>query len=354
MLFFDIDDAAPLHDIEGLTAYLKSSITPPATLTVEAYTAMGLRARKEHDAARHEFLTGSVLIKTPQVAKAIATLESMVRKNSRRTDAVRPGLIISGDGSMGKTTITKTLMRTVFDAYRTQFPDFERDNRHPVVYLEVPAGSTGKSLLVAFARCLGLTVALRETQQSLMERVSEALRAARTQLVVVDELQNLAQKNRGNGESIQVLRQLHSWVPAIFVFSGINLRDGALFSGPAGRQLSGRFTLQELERFTLATPEARRLWSQLIKAFEKTSLLMNHTPGTLEPFAEYLHTLTGGSIATLGKIMTGCAIDLIGEGNPAAETITKALIDKQPRDMSAEHYEAVSAIRTRTAVKKGA
>ena len=354
MDFIDTIDAAPLHEIEGLTAYLKSRISPPTSITLDRYAALDLPQRRRYDAARLDYLEGNVLIRTPQVTKALTTMESMVRKNGRRADVVRPGLIISGDGSMGKTTITKTLMRTVFDAYSAQFPDFEKDSRHPVVYIEVPAGSTGKLLMVAFARCLGLTVATRDTQDTLMVRVSTALKAARTQLIVVDELQNLSAANRGNGESIQVLRQLHSWIPAIFVFSGVNLREGNLFSGPAGRQLSGRFTLHELDRFSLTTPTDKKVWNALIRAFEKTSLLFAHETGMLAPLSEHLHTLSGGSIATLGKMLTGCARDLIDRGDPGNETITQTVIDAQPRDMSAENFERTTVIRKRTTTKKGA
>lgn len=353
-MFTDYVDERPLHEIEGLTAYLRSSINPPARLTLSDYTTLSITKRAEYDAARDRHLSGNIIIKTPQVSAAMSAVGTMIRKNDRRADTVRPGLIISGDGSMGKTTIAKTLMREVFNEYQKQFPDFEKDGRHPVVYVEVPAGSTGKLLLVAFARCLGLTIASRETQDTLMVRVSNALRSARTQLIVVDELQNLSAANRGNGESIQILRQLHSWVPAIFVFAGINLRTGQLFSGPAGRQLSGRFTLHELDRFTLASTKERGLWQAIIREFEKELMLFAHAPGMLAPVSAELHDLTGGSIATLGRLLTGTARDLIDKRSPADETMTIETVAKQPRDMAADHHHHFTTTRKAKTTKKGA
>lgn len=353
-MFTDIEDELPLHQIEGLTAYLKTSIKPPTRIPLAEYTAMNARKRDEYDAARDHYLSGSVLVETPQVSNALSAIDTMIRKNNRRADTVRPGLIISGDGSMGKTTITKALMRMVFDAYTVQFPDFEKESRHPVVYIEVPAGSTGKLLLVAFARCLGLTIAARDTQDTLMVRVSNALKAARTQLIVVDELQNLSAANRGTGESIQILRQLHSWVPAIFVFAGIHLRHGQLFSGPAGRQLSGRFTLHELDRFGLGSTTEKVLWRAIVRAFEKDLLLLAHTPRTLDPLYEQLHDLSGGSIATLGKLLTGSARDLIAKQDPENEFITLKLINAQPRDMAADQHHRIVLKHKATTTRKGA
>jgi len=353
-MFTDIEDEIPLHEIEGLTAYLKTSIKPPAAIPLSEFTSLNTRQRAEYDAARDHYLSGSVIVQTRQVSDAHSVVDTMIRKNNRRADTVRPGLIISGDGSMGKTTITKILMRKVFNAYTNQFPDFEKESRHPVVYIEVPVGSTGKLLLVAFARCLGLTIAARDTQDTLMVRVSNALKAARTQLIVVDELQNLSAANRGNGESIQILRQLHSWVPAIFVFAGINLRQGQLFAGPAGRQLGGRFTLHELDRFGLGSIAEKKHWRALVRAFERELLLFDRTPNSLDPFCEQLHDLSGGSIATLGKLLTGTARDLIARQDPANEIITLELISAQPRDMAADEHHRITLKHKTSTRRKGA
>jgi len=336
----------PHVTLGALTGYLQSSIRPPEKISLAAYKAMTAAQQRSYNRDRDYYLDGSILLQTPQVVAANDAVEKMVRRNTRRADAPRPGLIISGPGSMGKTTITRTIMRSLYDSYAQQFPGFEQQNRHPVVYIEVPVTSTGKSLLKAFAHFFGITVATRDTQESLMIRVTEALRAVKTELVVVDEIHNLSAANRGNGESIQTLRQLHSQVPAIFVYAGINLRDGHLFEGPTGRQLSGRFAIHEIQHFTLASAKQRSLWRALVRAFEKELLLFSHEPKSLDEFSDHLHDITGGSIATLSKVLSGCARDLIANNDPDNESITLELIDAQLRDMAAADQEKALTART--------
>lgn len=333
--FTERDDAPPLSTLEGLTRYLESDSAPPDRLTIAQYSALNVKQRHQHDEARLDHLAGNVIIYTPQVKDAALNVEKMVGRNRRLPHDKRPGLILTGDGSAGKTTTSQVAMKSVYADYATQFPNMRRDGRVPVVYVEVPTGSTGKLLMVAFARFFGMTVAARDTQDTLMVRVCEALRQARTELIIVDELQNLDTANRGSGESIQALRQLHSQVLGIFVLSGVALRHSKLFTGSTGRQLSARMTFLDLQPFTLANKLATREWRGVIRAFEKEMPLLDHEVGSLAQHSDVIHSHTGGSISTLGKIFASSANALIRAGNPSAEAISLELLLSQPRDKSA-------------------
>ncbi|WBM79116.1 ATP-binding protein [Cryobacterium breve] len=331
----DVEDERPLSTLEGLTRYLKSDSEAPAKLTIDQYTALDRAVRNRYDTGRLDYLAGNVIVVTPQVKEVRTLVENMVGNNRRRPEDKRPGLILSGGGTAGKTSSTQLAMRRVYDDYAAQVPNMAERGRHPVVYVEVPFGSNGKSFLTAFTRFFGMTVTNRETQSSLMDRVCEALHRAKTELIVVDELQNLNNQNRGNGESIQVLRQLHSQVLGIFVLAGVNLGESPLFEGPTGQQLASRMTFLELHSFSRANKQSNSEWRGLIRAFEKEMPLLAHTVGSLTEHSDVIHSHTGGSISTLAKIFYSSTNALIHADNPHAESISLKLLLAQPRDKTA-------------------
>ena len=348
----DREDKLPLSTLNGLTEYLESDTTPPEKFTVAQYSAFNRTQRNRYNEERFDHLAGNVIILTPQVKEARDLVADMVTYNRRLPQEKRPGLILSGDGAAGKTSTMQMTMMKVYKDYAARFPAMAQHGRHPVVYVEVPFGSTGKSLLEAFARFFNMTIATRDTQSTLMTRVCEALRQAKTELIVVDELQNLSTATRGSGESIQALRQLHSQVLGIFVLSGVKLRESPLFTGPTGRQLSSRLAFRDLQSFTLANKHAASEWRGLIRAFEKEMPLFAHTVGSLAAHSEAIHSHTAGSISTLAKIFASSANAVIRAGDPSAESISLELLLAQPRDKSAmeageEHLPLKAAIATK-------
>ncbi|WP_160175884.1 ATP-binding protein [Cryobacterium roopkundense] len=331
----DRDDELPLSTLPGLTHYLKSDISAPKRLTIAQYEALDVGQRSQYNRGRLDHLAGNIIIVTPQVREAREAVGKFITDNRRLPHDKRPGLILTGDGTAGKTTTLQSTMLKVYAEHTKTFPQAAQRGRHPIAYIEVPYACTGKSLLEAFARFFGLTVAARDTQVTLMMRVCEAFRQAKTELIVIDELQNLSAGNRGSGESIQVLRQLHSEVLGIFILCGVNLRESQLFAGPTGRQLSGRFTFQDLQSFTLADTTAQIHWRGIIRGFEREMPLLAHTVDSLTKHSKALHCHTAGSISTLAKIFISSANTLIRADDPQAESITLELLLAQPRDKSA-------------------
>src|SRR5690606_17352783 len=106
------------------------------------------------------------------------------------------------------------------ESYAARFPDWRRFDHIPVAYVEVPAGSTGKALLKEFAGYLGLSDQNRESTSDIRTKVVAALRRAHTQLIVVDELHNLAGRSAGLGEAVDLLKGLHNDLAATFLYAG--------------------------------------------------------------------------------------------------------------------------------------
>jgi hypothetical protein len=238
---------------------------------------------------------------------------------------------------MGKTAAALAAMKTVFNKYRREVPDFREFGRLPVVYVEVPAGSTPKSMMAQFAKFLGLPVETRATLDSLQRTVVCVLQEVGTKLIVVDELHHLSDTNRSNIESSDLLKSLSNQVSATFVYAGINLHGGRVLAGERGQQIAGRFTMQSLHRYTTANADEWRLWNGIVRAFEEEFCLLNHKPGDLADHSAYLYDRTQGAIGSLVHLLTLAAQLLVLEDfGPEDERITLDLLDTIDVDIAAQ------------------
>jgi hypothetical protein len=341
------DQTADINGREQLHRRLAATVEQPTILSRTEYLGLSGPGRDCYDRARVLYLSGGILVNTPALRAAKKTLRRLLGENLGRNSG-HTGLMLSGDSTLGKTTIAESLMKYVFRSYRSQFPDFEGEGRVPVVSVEVPAGCTGKLLMIAFARFFGLSIARTETADSIRNRVVQALNAAGTQLVVVDELHNLTAANRGNGESVDILKALHNQVPATFLYAGIDLDNGALLGGSRGQQLSARFARTDLTRFNHSDPDRAAEWYNIVGTFEKSLCLADHEAGSLREMSRYLHERTNGSIGSLGRLLAGTAIELIVDPDGRPEALTKELLDDQTLDMAAETAYASRPISKKT------
>lgn len=336
MKLFTDEVLEPLTRAEGLASYLKGSEEPLALPDADSYNNMSPEAREELNTKRIAYLGSDLTIRTPEIRSAILKVVHLILLNGTRNSG-RCGLMISGESGTGKTTAAKAAMKYVYTRYRRDQPELDRLGRVPVVYIEVPPGSTGKALASQFARFLGLPVQPRDTLEYLLHLVSSGLTEAGTKLVVVDELHNLKRTNPGNSESVDVLKSLSNRIPATFVYVGINIHQGAFLAEERGRQVAGRFSFEQLGNYGLANEAERNLWNTIIELFEKDLGLISHNPGDLGGLAKYLHERTRGSIGSLAHLLVGAAQMLIFTGrSPENERLTREDLDDVALDLATE------------------
>ena len=344
MLQFHTTDRPPsLHRHEGLMQYLESPLTPPAKLSAAELTALSDQRRSAYDRARIIHLSGGIVIETPKLQEARRLLTQSFALNVARNSG-HAGVMLTGDSTLGKTTSAVALMRYVYNADKRQFPEFREHSRIPVAYVDVPPASTGKRLLATFAEFYGLTVTTRDSTNSLQSRVVDMINTVGTQLIVVDELHNLASRSVGAGESVDLLKGLSNDVPATFVYAGINLTesDGVL-GGARGNQIGSRFAVVKMEALELGYAPDRKTWHRLLSAFEAQLRLTEHETGTLNRLSDYLYGRTSGAIGSLSRLLTGAAIEAI-QNPELPEQITEELLETRTLDHTAETRKS----RTRT------
>jgi hypothetical protein len=125
------------------------------------------------------------------------------------------------------------------------------------------------------------------------------------------------------------LKYFTEYLPATFVYAGIDVERCGVFTGTRGRQLAGRCGLICTGAFPY-----REEWIQLIAALEATLRLHHHEPGSLPVAqAKYLHQRTGGMIGRLTHLIRGAAIRAILGGQ---EALNRALLDTVHIDHAAE------------------
>lgn len=338
MLFHQPDRPASLHRREGLTDYLSAPPVKPRQVTKLELDAMSATDRLAYDRQRQLHLSGGIILNTPHLIEARRLLEACFAENMGRNSG-HSGLMVSGASTLGKTTTIKALMRLVFRQYGKSFPDFTQHGHVPVVYVQVPPGSTPKLLMKEFADFFGLSIRSSESMVSIRSRVRDLMAAANSQLIVVDELQNLAGRTAGNGESVDLLKNLHNDLAATFVYAGIDLTEGTLLAGPRGQQLAGRFTVLNMTPFNLANSDDRATWKGLLPGFENELLLTAHEPGTLRDLSDYLFERTGGSIGSLARLVTGAALRAITDPK-LPERVDRSLMDTIRLDFTAEQHHA--------------
>ncbi|WP_157157603.1 ATP-binding protein [Diaminobutyricimonas sp. LJ205] len=323
--------------LEPLTNYLKSAEpVMPEALSDSAYRKLSDAARNEYDDARAAYLSGGIFLRTGYYSEARRMLFDCF-ENNHANNTGNTGTMLSGEGTVGKTTIAKKLMKWVYADYKRVFPDFERHNRIPVVYVEVPTSSTGKALMVGFADFLGLTYRPGDSMTSLRGRVTQALNDAGTQLVVVDELHNLSRSTVATGETVQILKELHDDLPATFMYAGVKLTtEGKLLDGPLGQQVAGRFSILEMHRYSIGNPQSKAVWNGVVEGFARNLTLRHQEPDALLEMATYLWERTNGNISSLSSLLTGTAQHVIRNPHITEERLDKALLDTRVLDFAAE------------------
>lgn len=334
-MYFSAEIAPSLDRREGLSQILMDLPKRPTMPSLAEYRAMAIPERQTIDAERLSYLSQGLTVATPQVRQLLNQVRLAIINNRDKVSG-RGGVMVSGESTVGKTTACLALMRGMYALYGRQFSGFQQRSEVPIAYVEVPAGSSAKAMVGRFADFYGLELPNRASLEMILGAVVTVMRSCRTQLVVVDELQNLNRVSPGNGESVDVLKSLSNQVPATFVYSGINIHQGGLLVSDRGNQIGRRFTLLRMNRFGRATPDDDRVWNGIVMAFSCELPLFAHLQEGLLKDAVWLHKRSGGNIGTLRRLIVGGAQLLILEGDPDHENLTREHMEGIPLDIAAE------------------
>ena len=324
--------------------YVADEPTEPPRLTPTELAALSPTEKAQYDDDRVAFLDGNIILSTPDTDSIDLNARLLVGSLASKKFTARPGLAVSGQSTLGKSTATMWVAKKHEQRMRERTG---RDNDPafaPVVYIPTPAGTTPKGMMAAFCHWLGLPMHRTSTAQELTEQVITVLRELGTSMVLVDEIHNLKTRSSTGADAASALKGFAERLDAVFVYVGIDLPSSDLFTGSIGQQLAGRVTMYEMQSFGSSTQQQRDDWADLVGAVEELVPLTSHKTGTLEGMSDYLFDRTGGSIGSLRLLVSKAAQLAMGDGS---ERIDRGKLDQVKIDMNAEGNLVASVVPAR-------
>jgi hypothetical protein len=342
-----------LH-FEGWQQWARQPISvAPRRPTSAQWRRMSGEARAEFNAARHAHHSAFGPIPTPNLTRLHGALAREVRAAVNQPPGTpRPGVAMSGDARLGKSTIVNYFGRWYEQTVRAN-AELQRarlglpDRWIPVVRVTLEGNMTTKGLARALLTFFNGLVPASRTEGEMTQSVVRHMHDCWTRVVIIDDVHHLEMHRRDHVEVNKQLKALQSMVPATFIFVGIGLESNSFLSpsrNPSemvSAPVAGRLALHKLEPFRFGKTAAQeRSWRTLLSYIERELVLMQASERMLSgDLAKYLHTRTAGYIGSLSRLVRGAA-DLAIEGGE--ERITESLLDEVNIDAAA-HAAALAA-----------
>lgn len=320
------ESRAPTTTLEGWRSFVDEDPQTFELLQNRQLKALPVERRELYDESRISYHSELGVIQTSTVRNIIHQGRLLTMLNQREISA-RRGLIVSGPWASGKTTAIKQLGKTHELRIKLRYPD---QNRIPVVYITTPPKGSPRKLASEFANFLGLPQRPRHNVTDITDAVCQVLTAARTDLVIVDEIHNLNLATSAGEDMSDHLKYFTEHMPATFIYAGINVENSGLFTGVRGHQISARSILTTTGPFPYNDE-----WLSLIATLEAALRLHQNTPGTLVTEAKYLHHRANGGISSLSHLIRQAAISAILTGK---ERIDRELLESTTIDHAAESH----------------
>ncbi len=305
----------------------------------QEYQAMDEMTRYRFNRDRDAQHSALVLAWTPRVAHFDEQIGLRLRANKRAPAGARQCMLISGPGTVGKSTMVKMIARKYELTLRRFEPELFEERPGcdfvPVVYLTLDDNITPKKFSKALARYLHVPVS--GDQSDVDDRVLDMLKSTGCRLLIIDDAHFLDCTRREGAATNDHVKFLASCSGVTIVGTGVELEDSALLDEGTGnarrKQTAGRFSLHKFTPFSIGTPEEpgeAREWIGVVQGLEQALALYHHEPRSLaRRHWRYLHERTLGRMAPLADIIRQSACLAISRGQEGSrEEITRELMDE--------------------------
>lgn len=333
-------------------AFVEESVAArPTLLTLAEYRAMSDADRKPYNDERKRYHSRFGPLETPQLKNVHDEALRLAAINYGASPGARPGVILDGLGTVGKTTIVMHLGRKYERALRRKlklpgcFPN--GDLFVPVVYISLPGDVTIKAFNWLVVEYFNIPAPRSAREEWLTRQIVRIAKACGTSMFIVDDIHFVKMKNR-TGETINNhFKFLANCISSTFVYAGINLEGTQLLSEGASRekaifsQTKHRFKKYDINPYHNGGTEYR----SLLASFEHHLLLVKQEPGMLvDQLANYIHGRTAGYIGAISNLLREGANLAIDRGD---ERLSTRLLDQITLDHAAEEYSGAATGRGR-------
>ena len=338
----------PIVRVEGWREYVnRSSAKMPKLPSLEAYEAYSREQKKEFNKERKKYLSEMPLLETPQMKTIHEDALRLSVMNYSAPPGARPGIVLDGLGTVGKSSIATELGKKYELSWRKNIlPQINNAimNPIPVVYITLPgeiAISDFNRLITSF---MGIPVPQSAKIPWVNDRIIDATQACGTTLFIIDDIHFLQMRNKTAQTVNNHLKYLASSTSATFIYAGINVEgSGLLMEGQSkemafASQTQHRFKTYAISPFERSSPKLKILLS----SFEQNLPLIKHKAGKLADMSDYIHDRTGGFFGSISGLIREASYIAIDKGE---EALNRVILEKVRLDYASEAHKKTSGSR---------
>lgn len=343
--------------LEGWQHYVehRDDFRPPPVLTRAEYDALPDAHRSLYDMAREVAIGNLPRHQTPMGQDVMDRIALTLRANTANaTPGVRPGVMVSADGGLGKSTLVREIAAQFDETLRmkAQFmPEVagNRDRWVPVAWLSIGSEITIRGLCRDLLGFYGDIPRKGEYAPELTARLRKIMVDCGTVLLVLDDITRLQMHREADRNAADFIRSLME-TGATILGIGVDVRgSGLLYEGRASTrnkhvltQTRARFGVHDLRAFTDETGEVFAAWLSHLKAVEEDLPLLDKAPGMLTSgdTPAYLLRRTRGVVGSLTRLMSEASLAVLGRrptGPGTGEYLSREVLDYITLDDAAEN-----------------
>jgi len=271
-----------------------------------------LHIMKMSDKERIEFMDQPRWIGYKIASQMLDTLQGLLHKPSRPR---MPNLLIVGESNNGKTTI----IRRFYDICGQDYVIDDTKPAKPVILAEAPPSADEKGLYVSILERFFTPYRVTDPNAKLRYQVIHLFRTCHTRMLIIDEFHSLLTgtpvKQR---EVMNALKLLCNELAIPIVAVGTRDAVRVLHTDP---QHASRFDVMSLPIW-----ELNRDFQRLLASFEKVLPLKEPSALHAPELAQLLHSISGGNLGDLHRLLVECAKEAITQGK---EKIDKPIVESK-------------------------
>jgi len=261
---------------------------------------------------RLDFLDAPRWIGYKTAQQIIDSLQGLIQKPKRPR---MPNLLIVGDPNNGKTTIVHRFVELCGKGFVNE----DGEPVKPIIFAEAPPSADEKSLYMSILERFFTPYRATDPTAKLRYQVIHLFRACHVKMLVIDEFHSLltgsAIKQR---EVMNAIKLLCNELAIPIVGGGTREAVRVLHTDP---QHASRF-----EVLSLPTWQLNQDFQRLLASFEKVLPLQKPSRLHQPELASLFHTISGGNLGDLHRLLVECAREVIQSGD---EQITKGTVESK-------------------------
>ncbi|WP_439294607.1 TniB family NTP-binding protein [Lonepinella sp. BR2882] len=223
-------------------------------------------------------------------------------------------LLVVGDSNNGKTT----LIRHFYDLYGQSYVDSNADGVRPIILAEAPPSANEKELYISLLERFYVPYKPTDSVAKLRYQTIHLFREYKVRMLIIDEFHSLLVGTpRLQRQVMNAIKMLCNELQIPIV--GVGTRDAirVLHTDP---QHASRFDVAELPNWKLD-----KAFQQLLFQFQGVLPLKECSNLHTAQLATKIHTISGGNLGNVHRLLCACATDAITCGT---EKITLDIIEK--------------------------